>query len=347
MIRIDISKKVKASDYQHTWVQDIQYFEGPILSLLKASTFLDYFYLFCDFNQQYNRWLAIPVTRDTIQGYRNGITDLRAVLFAADESIGVGVVDIDSEYNVKKAWKLKPSEVPDEYVPEHGSFYDPSLAPDNSYESLEQAEVYQLNVAGDWFLEDLFKIPKAYSQLYTFIYTLKNAFRESVSTNARNIFSRYPWRGGFSSVNFYSELNSVIPSMHEPKLEYIHYASPGDIKLEMLESIGVEINSLLQSMSKNQDILHKLNSDISKFLREQKLSEMDGTRNPIALMSKSTRDILGQHYVNFSRELGFSDYTDLIRSWSGNDLVALKILRAFYNRARDFIVFHKKGMIEF
>jgi len=46
------------------------------------------------------------------------------------------------------------------------------------------------------------------------------------------VYAKYPWRGGFSALNFYQSLYAKIPYEQRPQIEEIQYASPGHIKLK-------------------------------------------------------------------------------------------------------------------
>ncbi|MEJ1384149.1 MAG: hypothetical protein RPU34_10140 [Candidatus Sedimenticola sp. (ex Thyasira tokunagai)] len=335
--------RVKISELDHQWVEDILYFDGPILSLLKESTTQDLFYYWCDSNELYNRWMIIPVNRTIITDYKNQRISL---LQLVQLSHSVRLVNLNTEGKPARAWEVLVDQLPEAYLPPKESIFDPALCPSPDGSLLETPSEYALNLDGKWFLEDLVLVPKLYSQLYSFVYTVINLKKDSVRSNAKKIFGNYPWRGGFSTVNFFNDLDRVIPSLHEPQVKSLQYASPGSIKLELLTEVSASLKHSLDTSHRNRETLHELNKEISSFIRTKKLSKIRGN-DPSITFDNETKIFLADKIEPFSSALGLDNYLEDIRKLSRNDLVAIKILMSIYRRSKQVFDFKSKEMISF
>jgi hypothetical protein len=330
----------------HVWVEDILFFDGPILALLKASSRQDYFYYWVDSDESYNRWLAIPVSRGTIEEYKRGSLSLLSVVGEAHDRLFL--LDINAALEPRTAWSVEFVSLPDDYLPPAESFYDSSLAPDWNGEHLYSPGRYRLEIAGQWFIEDLIKVPKIYQQLYAFVYTVSLLEKPSVRLNASRIFSALPWRGGFSRVHFYRDLSRVIPSMHEPKIAEIQYASPGKIELELLTDIASKLSKYLNSISESLDAIEETNRKIAKFLKEQKLTKLDATdkAKSAKMLTNDTGAQLQTMLSALTAEMGMSSHLGEVVRLSGDELTAIKIFQSFFIRARELAQLSRDGLLK-
>lgn len=342
MIKINGKKIPKSEVDGHQWVEDIIYHEGPVLSLLKGSTSQDYFYYWVDSSSTVNRWLAIPVSRKTIEEYRNCRISLFDVI---NRESTIKVVDIDNEFKPKYAWSVTIENVPEDYLPAKNSLFDPGLSLTETT-SLSKPKAYKLSLDGNWFLEDLVKLPRLYSQLYSFAYTLYNINRESVEINAKHIFSRYPWRGGFSAVHFFKDLDRVIPSLHEPQIKEIAYASPGFIKLELQYEVSELLKSFLESSCKNIETLSETYADAVKFIKQKEYNKTQRETDLPPRITPQEKKELALLSRRMAEGLNLMDYIDRVSDFSGNELRTLKILMSIHRRFERFITYSQKGMIK-
>jgi hypothetical protein len=75
---------------------------------------------------------------------------------------------------------------------------------------------YRIEIDGEWTLNDLHEFPYAYTQAYSFLYSV--ILNETVEDERLRItFVAHPWRGGFSAVNFFHYLYELIPAAERPK----------------------------------------------------------------------------------------------------------------------------------
>ncbi|MEL6950145.1 MAG: hypothetical protein AAGM16_08520 [Pseudomonadota bacterium] len=119
-------KKLRKGELSHQWVEDLLYFDGPLLSLLKGSTSQDYFYYFVEQGPMANRWLAFAVSRSSIHDYLARHQTLRDLVEAQDS---VYIVDVDDSGEVILAIESFTSDVPEKYFPPVDSLFDSELSP--------------------------------------------------------------------------------------------------------------------------------------------------------------------------------------------------------------------------
>ncbi|MEL6949823.1 MAG: hypothetical protein AAGM16_06820 [Pseudomonadota bacterium] len=209
---------------------------------------------------------------------------------------------------------------------------------------IPEPEKWEILVAGDWFLEDLGKFPRQYVNLYSFIYSLVNLDRPSVRSNVAAIYRRYPWRGGFSTVNFFRELKGIIPSLHEPEVVSMTYASPGKIELELLAPVARVVASSLGAAEGNLEKLDELSKTFSVRQRLEKWAQIDGSLINIPL-SDSSEQFLHEMAEQLSSLLGLGIYKDELLRLAPNSLVATKILLSFFRRLKKLHRFNQRNLV--
>src|SRR5260221_596329 len=61
---------------------------------------------------------------------------------------------------------------------------------------------HKIYMNGRWEIRDLYSFPHRYEEVYSFLYALAATSAPQQDLFAE-LFHRYPWRGGYSAVNFY------------------------------------------------------------------------------------------------------------------------------------------------
>lgn len=65
----------------------------------------------------------------------------------------------------------------------------------------EYFDNYKIFIDGRWSLEDLYRFPRAYEQVYFAIEAMLPASDEETEWRLQRAFRAYPWQGGYSAVN--------------------------------------------------------------------------------------------------------------------------------------------------
>ncbi|EEF27747.1 conserved hypothetical protein [Ricinus communis] len=234
----------------HSYICDLLYLEGPVLSLFRDAQ-RNWLYLWCDTDgKQIQRWLLFPVTRPQLVAYLTKESALLPLVLQAPQRLMVdttfqdvftdeGVLKGRSHHRSIKDVTGTADEIA-EYLPTEESFFDEELAPDISLATELNPTSFDVPIDGQWFFADLDRFSKIYSQLYAFFYCTKPRFVNNLGGRVKRYLAS-PWTGGYSRINLFEALKGLIPSLHDLEIKQIRYASPGEIKIEALESVGLDL----------------------------------------------------------------------------------------------------------
>lgn len=103
-------------------VADLIYFDGPLLSLFKNAKGDQYFFYWCDNDDEVNRWLFYRVTDQEVTAYLSKRISLRDILLHPSDGL-LFSVDIDDDLNYNNPLLLKPEDLPASYIPSVNSTY--------------------------------------------------------------------------------------------------------------------------------------------------------------------------------------------------------------------------------
>ncbi len=332
-------RSLTASEIKYHWVEDIIFFDGPVLSYVRGNSQQDYFYLWVDNDWQFNRWLAIPVTREMIRGYKNREFSLLNII---QQTSNVIFVDIDNAFKVKRAFQLPARNIPPEILPKPASFFNPDFCPTGN-NVLSDSTCYYLGLDGKWFMEDLAVLQKRYDQIYAFVYTLMNLGKTSVIDNIKRIFADGDWYGGSARVHFFNDLDRAIPSMHEPRIEAISYASPGFIKLELWSPAAEALGDIAHGSLERIESINYAVKDINQFLTEKDLRST-GT---VSILSTEAKEELWRISDDLCGALGLMSFQDCLKLLVQNDPIRYaKVLLSFHRRLSDVFPFMERGLLK-
>lgn len=341
MITID-GDRSKASELPDFSARaDLVFFDGPLISLCRSEDGQEFLTVWIDCDDRRNRWAAVDVDRETLDDYINQKVTLLNVF---ERSSSIWTFDISGRRR-SNLTRTALAAFPAAYLPLEQSYLTPDICTEEARQLAEaDAELYEIKLDGEIYLEDLARIPKLYQQLYVFIYGLKNLGRESVRTAMERI--AHDWKGGISAVNLFSGLQSVIPSFHRPKIVRLEYASPGKIEIDLLADIADSIKLSLSGLGENSEVAEALYREIYKYFRDEKMSGFDeGSRKKADLLTSEQVAQLSQYSSNLEQILCVSDLTDEIESLNLDPLSRLRALLAFYRRLRGFSAYERRGLV--
>lgn len=332
-------KSRSPSEIKYHWVEDIIFFDGPVLSYVRGNSQQDYFYLWVDNDWQFNRWMAIPVTREMIRGYKNLTLSLLNIV---QQNPFVIFVDIDDAFKVKRAFQLPVRHIPSEILPKPESFFNPDFCPTGN-DVLTDSSCYHLGLDGKWFMEDLAILQKRYDQIYAFVYTIMNLGKTSVIDNMKRIFADGDWYGGSARVHFFNDLDRAIPSMHEPRIEAISYASPGFIKLELWSPAAEALGDIAHGSLDRIESINYTVKDINQFLTEKDLRST-GT---VSILSTDAKEELWRISDDLCGALGLTGFQDRLKFLVQYDPIRYaKVLLSFHRRLSDVLPFIERGLLK-
>ncbi len=94
---------------------------------------------------------------------------------------------------------------------------------------MDEEDTFRIGMDGDWSLEDLYILPRSFEQVYFLMYSLSSDLDADETERIAHAYRVFPWRGGYSAVDFYNQLKWTAPGDYRPKIVSIQYASPGAI----------------------------------------------------------------------------------------------------------------------
>ncbi len=101
------------------WVDDLIYFNGPILSHYRTFEGNHYLWYWCDVDDTAHRWLVLEVSIETIEDLSAGKIEVGAVI--PGEGLCVVVADTNGEVRLATV-KIAACDVPLQYQPMSGAF---------------------------------------------------------------------------------------------------------------------------------------------------------------------------------------------------------------------------------
>lgn len=200
---------------------------------------------------------------------------------------------------------------------------------------------YIIPMDGRWSLEDLYKFPRAFEQVYFAFEAINPSSNEEDEERIIGAFAAFPWQGGYSAVSFYNQLKYATPPPKRPVVKRITYASPGLIELYLNLPLAIHIGSVVSSVAGSIAICNKVYNAIHTDLQKRKLLRLEVERRRLELtrdeikmleeMSESMANIL---------DLPSPDY---LHSRTKDPLKSIKILLSVYRRVRTLAEFKRKG----
>jgi hypothetical protein len=143
----------------------------------------------------------------------------------------------------------------------------------------------RIAVASAWSLDDFLILLRRYRQLYSFAYAIEQKpfdprFAErSERTDVweprrRGPFHQYPWRGGFSTINFFGSLENQVPKEQRMRVKGIRISSPGWIDLvgDMVPLVGVAM--CVASVAVNAVKLRRAMKDVRSTLKDLNVNKL-------------------------------------------------------------------------
>lgn len=210
-----------------------------------------------------------------------------------------------------------------------------------------EAKTTQLELDGRWSLEELADATKDYIQLYGFAYSLIPNLPSARQEEVDYIYGKFPWRGGYSTVNFFNQLFHKIPPKLRPEVQRIQYASPGFIELAELLAVAGIVAAIIQTVCKSIKTVHDLYRSIQKASVDHELSKINLGKENLELK---------QRQINFCEEsakklveaFGLTETQEKLidQKVRGNPVMKLKILLSVFRRVEPLAKKQAEGKLK-
>lgn len=195
------------------------------------------------------------------------------------------------------------------------------------------SEKKKLLLDGKWELEELSDTIKEYIQLYGFAYSLIPNLPTGKNADIEYIYAKFPWRGGYSTVNFFNNLFHKIPKDLRPQVLRIQYASPGFIELNELLVVAGTVAGIVASVTLSIDRVHNLYRKIQRGCIEHKLAKIDLTKKELELNAAQIQFATTNSKL-LAKALGLTEAQENLIDdrTQGNQVAKLKILLSTFRR---------------
>lgn len=304
------------------WVRDLQFFDGPLLAQHENTLGEHYLFQWCDQDESCTRWLVMRVReRDILQLLARRL-GLRALIgqFLPDDYLRV--VDFDGTGKVARLAFVAPADLPTDYLPENDGLLVPALVPPSA-----RAGFVGL-LDGEWNSQELAELHRRVRDTHALIYLYSQA--------AKPQFRSAPFKGGFSTINFYQQIKGYIPAKARVSERAVHYSSPGFVAFRGDLATLSQLREVLDSVRKNEDALADENRALTRFLRDENLNEEDARATP------DQESVMAEHAAAMLVLIGRPDW-DWLVSKCPSIWQATKIVRAHYRRLRDLVRLEEEG----
>lgn len=245
------------------------------------------------------------------------ITKLHTGKYEVTEGLG----QIGDILSTKKLDKLDP-----EMLPEPGLFIPKSRGITTGNERRI------VDIDGRWGIGDLRKFSDLVEDCYGFGLALQGSFGAYSQSKVTELFQKYPWRGGFSSLNFFSELCTNIPIEKRAEVSKIQYASPGEIEFSMDGLVADSIRELILDINEPESEAQKTYKETHRWLEDKRWLSKSGIE---LFLDASDNDDLTKKLELMCEKFGLGEISKRVLELGQNDpLSAVKIILAYYRRLK-------------
>jgi hypothetical protein len=205
----------------------------------------------------------------------------------------------------------------------------------------------RIGLAGEWSLHELYEYSHVFSQIYSLVFYLdglRDGFVEPERWDIdgeETMLGSFPWRGGYSAVNFYRRLEARVPKAERPQIRQIEYHSPGFIELHLDVHSAIVISILVGAFMKNADRLVEFVRKTYATLHDMRLMNIEAKRKGLELSREQIE------YLKFAnREL--EEMLEVpnamqVGELAPNELAKLKINLSIYRRVRRLAEYQADG----
>ncbi|MCK4621065.1 MAG: hypothetical protein KAT62_02495 [Desulfuromonadales bacterium] len=210
--------------------------------------------------------------------------------------------------------------------------------------------VVDLDIQLDWAFDEFSHMSKMYIQCYSLIYSLSDIELPSAYEKYNDFFkaeyANYPWKGGYSVVNFYRSIFNKIPFEHRPEIVSINYNSPGKIKLKEIVEVAAALAAIVASVTISIDNIHDSYNKIQKGMSDRKLTKIELNIKELELKEKEMH-FIEKSIEELTKAMDINEELKkaLENKSGGNKLMQLKILMSLYRRIEPLAMMQDRGSL--
>jgi len=202
-----------------------------------------------------------------------------------------------------------------------------------------------------WDMQELATLSRLYVQCYSLIYSLSGVKIDSVDKRAidwfTGIYATYPWRGGYSAINFYHSLYWKVPYDDRPVIQEIHYGSPGRITLKEAVLVAGMLAGIVAAVTSSIDDVHDTYNRIQNGMSQRRLTKLEVQLKELQLDQARLDFVLKAKKELISKmEIPAKIQSELARRSAGNELMELKILMSVFRRVEPLATLQGEGKLK-
>src|ERR1700737_4202112 len=131
---------------------------------------------------------------------------------------------------------------------------------------------YRIWLDKEWLLEDFYRFPRAYEQVYFFFTSIDH--ERGTTDRIHHAYEAYPWQGGYSAVGFFDELRYATPRPARPRIIAIQKSSPGFLDLGLFVGIATALGVSVKKIAISIDVANTTYNNIYKGMQERRLLKL-------------------------------------------------------------------------
>ena len=147
------------------WVQDLEYFDGPLVSLFQNRKKHNYLYYCVDTDSIVNRWMVCRISETSLLRLSARRIPLDQVIPNGLEDDFVYVVDLDNEGETQSVLQVMIGAIPEAYTPAEGAFLSKATIQEEG-----QYHILVENILSDTHVKSLLG---SFSSAYAFLYNVE------------------------------------------------------------------------------------------------------------------------------------------------------------------------------
>jgi hypothetical protein len=288
-----------------------------------------------------DKFLIARISHKEMVRYLQEEIDLRYLL----KTKGAKYYIVNMIGEVGTIFKPKPFSDPiEEYLPDPALFlrnYKGDLL--KSYQISPSGERRVL-IDGRWGLPDMRRFSSLFGNAYSFLFALQNDGGTN-SQRTKVLFNKYPWRGGFSAVNFFDQLEQLVPRAIRPEIDRMQKASPGFIDFRLDVVIADRVINLVAQLNNKNNAPALAYKETHQFLKQRKW--LGSSAGDIRLTDADLSD-LTSYVALMSSSLQLEEHTEYIMQLAQSDpLAAVKILLSLFRKVKELADYLATGKAQF
>lgn len=210
-----------------------------------------------------------------------------------------------------------------------------------------ESSAYSIGMDGSWTLDLMNSFSRVYQQVYSFLYAIQVNHDDKHRSVVDYVFSTYPWRGGFSAVNFYYTIQKSVPRSLKPRIISIQFSSPGTLKLGLVAEVAKSISDIVDAMSSSENSASRAYLLAYRFLKSKDLMGKHVVPNVDKIvLTEADLEETDTHLRDLADAMNFPDL-ERFEYLTGNRVASLKILLSFYRRLQSLIEIQSNNLIDY